>query len=145
MNHTCPKRMSGLGPWERESDLDTWLADATCSFCGSLSPDVLMDRLYLGDVSLTPTDKSYKVYVRNEGGVEKQFFQSYRDCPPEIRCGGPKECRHWVTRPTSECKFYFEHFSQEQCRKFIDLLNGGRLRVNYPGYFYTVPFFAKRA
>lgn len=38
-------------------------------------------------------------------------------------------------------KFYFQHFSEEQQRQFIDLYNEKRLNVGTPGYFYVLPFF----
>lgn len=38
-------------------------------------------------------------------------------------------------------KFYFQHLSQEQQIKFIDLLNAKKLNLDYPGHFYAKPFF----
>ena len=38
-------------------------------------------------------------------------------------------------------KFYFQHLSSEQRSAFVDLLNGKRLKLGYPGYFYRLPFF----
>jgi len=38
---TCPARMQGLGPWDREEGLDRWYfrgQDLVCSFCGSIHP-----------------------------------------------------------------------------------------------------------
>jgi hypothetical protein len=120
--------------------------DNSCTFCGSLNPDVFMARLEKGDVSLTPTDKSYKVYIRNEGG--EQFKQSFRDCysqSPDRKptCAGPDDCPHWVTREIGDTKFYFEHLSPEQQLRFLALLNERKLRLNYPGFFYRLPFFLR--
>ena len=99
-------------------------------------------------MSLDPTDKNYKVYVHNEGG--ETFRQAYRDCPwdgvPEAeRCKGPDTCAHWVTRETSQTKFYFQHLGAAQQQRFIDLLNGKKIRLNYPGHFYARPFFVMPA
>lgn len=38
-------------------------------------------------------------------------------------------------------KFYFQHFSEEQKREFIDLLNQKRIKFSEPGHFYRLPFF----
>ena len=113
--------------------------DNTCSHCGSFDPDLLMARLEAGDVELGPTDKSYKVYLRNKGGAP--FLQHYRNCPKDAKCTGPDDCTHWVTRETSSGKFYFQHLSAEQKTRFVELLNDKRLHIGYPGHFYSLPFF----
>jgi hypothetical protein len=168
--------------------------DGTCDFCGSLDPDILMARLEAGDVILVPTDKNYKVYVRNKGGAP--FRQSYRTDKMEDRvkaaavnvkcmrcahcygnaadgyadtcakCGRHRDApdltddeRHdaiayengdpldpmrnwkWTTRETDETKFYFEHLSEDQKKRFVELLNEKRLRLDVPGHFYRRPFF----
>lgn len=61
---------------------------------------------------MTPTDKSYKVYLE---GTSYGF-----------------------------CKFYFQHLDETQRAAFIAGLNEQRYRINYPGYFYVLPFFVKR-
>ncbi len=63
---------------------------------------------------IIPTDKNYKAYVRHES------FEH------------------------GETKFYFQHFSQEDKQRFIQMLNDGKMKIGYPGYFYRLPFFAKR-
>lgn len=118
--------------------------DGTCDFCGSLQPDIFMARLEAGDVELVPTDKSYKVYVRNIGG--QPFAQAFRTDEPskpgEI-LKDPHDQSHWTweTRELSQAKFYFEHLSEAQMRRFVDLLNQKRLRIGYPGHFYRLPYF----
>lgn len=96
-------------------DLDEWRADGTCSYCGSLNPEALMARIEAGDIELVPTDKSYKVYVRNA-------------CGPDLA-------------PT---KFYFYHFTPDQQAWFIDMLNQRRVRLGFPGHFYVLPYFCQR-
>lgn len=143
-SHQCPRKrenpMLGLSPLLDGED--TWRADDTCSYCGSLNPDTLMARVEAGDVQLVPTDKSYKVYVRNNGG--EGFQQTYRNCPQDAKCKGPNECTHWVTRNIDETKFYFQHLSEDQRKRFVDLLNDSKLHLAAPGYFYVMPFFCKR-
>lgn len=107
MKTTCPRRMEEMGPWPREEGLDTFINDR-CSFCGSLSPELFLERVKAGD-ELGPTDKNYKVYIHK---------------PP------------WG-------KFYFQHFSPEQCEEFVALLNDKKLHIGYPGRFYVLPFFIR--
>lgn len=117
--------------------------DNTCSYCGSLNNDYFMQRLETGDVEVGPTDKSYKVYVRNKGG--ESFKQHYRNCPiKDAGCTGPDDCTHWVTREVEETKFYFQHLTNDQMRRFVELANAGQIAMGYPGYFYTLPFFIRR-
>lgn len=115
--------------------------DKTCSYCGSLNPDYLMQRLEAGDVEITPTDKSYKIYVKNNGG--DPLMQHFRECPQVSDCTGPHDCTHWVTREASSEKFYFQHLNPEQRVRFIELYNDKKLHLGYPGHFYVVPFFCK--
>ncbi len=72
--HTCPRRMSDWGPWERTEELDEWRPGTSfvgherderfryCSFCGSIDPDSFMQRIEEGWVA-GPTDKNYKTYL----------------------------------------------------------------------------------
>jgi hypothetical protein len=118
---------------------DVWQPDDSCGYCGSLNPDILMSRIEAGTVELEPTDKNYKVYVRNRGGA--QFQQRYRDCPAGSNCSSPDACTHWVTRETEHAKFYFQHFSEAQARRFVELLGTRKLHIASPGHFYVLPFF----
>ena len=38
-------------------------------------------------------------------------------------------------------KFYFQHFSEEQCKRLIALVNAKQVKFECPGYFYRLPFF----
>lgn len=121
-----------------------WHVDDSCSWCGSLHPDIFMARCEAGDVKLGPTDKSYKVYVHNRGG--ESFRQTFRSDKPKYdeNTGGqvfdPSKWV-WETREMQETKFYFQHLSEDQKRRFIELLNAKTLHIDYPGYFYRAPFF----
>lgn len=95
-----------------------WREDRTCSYCGSLDPDVFMARLEAGDVELGPTDKSYKVYIRDLEGKP---------------VGGPAG------------KFYFQHLNAEQQGRFIELYNARKIKMGFPGHFYNLPFFCRPA
>src|SRR6478736_1690914 len=92
-----------------------------CSWCGSLDPEVFMQRLEEGTIKLTPTDKDYKVYVENDGGL---YFM-----------GG-------MAGGTS--KFYFQHLTKDQRIRFLTLLNEKKIKLRDPGFFYVLPFFAVR-
>jgi hypothetical protein len=106
--HLCPQRIEG--PF-RYPDKDTWRSDDTCSHCGSMNPDILMKRLEAGNIELGPTDKSYKVYVKNAGGENVLAI-----------------------------KFYFQHLNEDQKRRFVELLNESKLKLGMPGHFYRLPF-----
>jgi len=154
----CPRRGEshfGSSPeFARDNDYDP--SDDTCRYCGSLNPDTLMIRLESTDVRLGATDKNYKVYVENDGGTP--FKQSYRDCPKDKEmvgtagnkymtwsCEGPRTCTHWVTREMSSAKFYFQHLSEGQRTRFIELLNDKKIK--FPGGigFYVLPFFISKS
>lgn len=38
-------------------------------------------------------------------------------------------------------KFYFQHFSEEQARRLVDMVNMNQIRFGAPGYFYRLPYF----
>ena len=42
-------------------------------------------------------------------------------------------------------KFYFQHLSPEQQNKFIELYNAKKMKLGYPGHFYSRPFFCTPA
>lgn len=139
----CPRRIEGpfvSNDFEYLSRPD----DGTCDYCGSLMPDVFMASVEAGDVVLVPTDKNYKVYVMNNGG--EPFKRSHRidepSKPGEIM-KDPRDQTKWIwtTREIQETKFYFEHLSEAQRRRFIELLNEKKLFFDYPGRFYRLPFF----
>jgi hypothetical protein len=118
--------------------------DGTCDQCGSLLGDTLMARLEKGDVILGPTDKNYKVYVRNKGG--ECFKQTHRiDNSREHNLDGSPDQTKWVwqTNDSQECKFYFQHLTDEQKKRFVELLNDKKIKFDQPGYFYVLPFFIK--
>jgi hypothetical protein len=66
----CPRRQQEIGPWDRNA-ADSWRANGTCSFCGSMHPDEFMRRAEAGE-EIDPTDKDYKAYV---GARAKFYFQ----------------------------------------------------------------------
>lgn len=56
-----------------------WREDSTCSYCGSLSEESFFQAIEAG-VKITPTDKSYKVYVDvSVRGAGKFYFQHLSD------------------------------------------------------------------
>ena len=70
MKQTCPRRMTEMGPWEREEDLDRWQERdglRRCSFCGSMHPADFLAAIEQHD-EIGPTDKSYKFYVDAHSG-----------------------------------------------------------------------------
>lgn len=40
-------------------------------------------------------------------------------------------------------KFYFQHLSDAQRTRFVELLNAKKIGLEYPGHFYVTPFFCR--
>ena len=68
----CPRIREG--PWVKELKESKWRSNGTCSYCGSLSPDLFFQYISNG-TEIGPTDKSYKVYVREAVPHHKFYFQ----------------------------------------------------------------------
>ncbi len=139
----CPRR--GENPLTNQTfpGPDFYGEDNRCSYCGSLHPDVFMERVEKGELCLGATDKDYKVYVYVDSGP--LLKQTYRNCPPGARCPGPEVCTHWVTREVSRDKFYFQHLSVNQRIHFTKLYSEKRLKFHADYPFYVLPFFLKSA
>ena len=106
-SHTCGRRGTLAGDHlDHYSDRNGHQA---CSYCGSVHPDEFMAAVEAGEVELTPTDKSYKVYIT----------------------GGR----------LNHDKFYFQHLGKPQMIRFVELMNEKKLKLAFPGHFYTMPFF----
>ncbi len=131
---TCP-RMEGRPAFEFLNHPD----DGCCVSCGSLNADTFMARLEAGDVVLGPTDKNYKVYVANKGGAP--FRQSYRTDDAHTT---DQSQWVWATREVGQAKFYFDHLSEPQKKRFVELLNEKKLVLDFPGHFYRLPYFCVR-
>lgn len=131
--HNCPR-----GAENSDDGRAVWTGDSNCSYCGSLHPDVFMERIEAGTVKLCPTDKSYKVYVHAEPD-SAGFFQTFRG--PDDPGGDDPSKWVWTTRETNQTKFYFQHLSVDQRKRFVELLNEKKLKLDVPGYFYRLPFF----
>lgn len=147
--HTCPRRMNEMGPWQREPGLDTWTTghglvgiqgeQPSCSFCGSLHPDVFMQWLRDGG-QIGTTSKNYKVYI---------------DCPyPNERYGETTERQVAVDGGGSyrsisvygrTAKLYFQHLDDAQQQEFVDLYNAGRVTFAGGFGFEALPFFMRSA
>lgn len=164
-NFTCPRRVEdGLAladsPLRNSGpNLDQWRPDHRCSYCGSLHPDKLMELLVSGDATLTPTDKSYKVYVDhpnpNAGNPVLKGVKagpafgmdgkpSVPDLTPdEIKAGRYRREQMGPAPAKLTSKFYFQHFSVEQRQQFVGMLNVKQIKFGFPGHFYVAPFFIK--
>lgn len=112
----CPRGPGADSPFHAPFNGEAhWREDRTCSYCGSIHPDLLFEQIENG-ATITPTDKSYKIYV---------------DLVDHRVAGAGK--------------FYFQHLSREQQDRFIDLVNAKAVKLGHPGYFYVLPYFACRA
>lgn len=53
-----------------------------------------------------------------------------------------KSYKSYVSCPNGgEAKFYFQHLTPEQKKRFVELHNENKIGFEYPGYLYTFPFF----
>lgn len=127
----CPR-------FEPTMHLALWQASETCSYCGSLHPEIFMERLDAGTVRLLPTDKDYKVYVQPEFGSD-EFLQMYRTGDQ----GGDPAKWVWKIGRSSMAKFYFPHFDDEQRVRFTQMLADGKLKFMGAGTFPVLPYFIK--
>lgn len=96
----CPRSIAEGRNYEAE-----WRKDKTCSYDGSLHPDVFMDYVRAGK-KVGTTDKSYKFYLEEYEG----------------RTDGAK-------------KFYTHHLSEEQGYEFWELCQQGKVNFgDFPPY-----------
>jgi hypothetical protein len=130
-----------------------------------MSEDKFFDAIENSAAELGPTDKSYKVYVTvkdTREGQPRVVASANYDAGPEYvkvtaenidslplsaweRKSAFEGNGRWVMigahGSTRQDKFYFQHLSDEGQKRFIELHNAKRLRIGYPGYFYSRPFF----
>lgn len=102
--------------------------DGRCSWCGALRAEVFMSRLEARDVIVSPylgrrSTSLNQLFVRNMGG--ESFIESFREGP---RAPGLKGL--WSTRKVRDVRFYLNHLSEEQCRRFAELLDAGWVRLD---------------
>jgi len=69
----CRRRAENPIEPKYRDNLDWWREDNTCSYCGSLNPDEVIRLIEIGSC-VTPTDKSYKIYL---GDNHKAYFQHF--------------------------------------------------------------------
>ena len=164
----CPRR--GEAPFKMPGDdgKDFWRGGGDgCSYCGSISPEEFFAAVAAG-AEIGPTDKSYKAYVDlpdpNAGkprvvsstnfdpgeGYVKVTAENADTLPlswHDRKDAGERD--HWVkiapTAARMQGKFYFQHLSPEQQNKFIELYNAKKMKLGYPGHFYSRPFFCTPA
>jgi hypothetical protein len=116
-----------------------------CDYCGSLHQDAFMERLEAGTISISGTDKNYKVYVENKGGEEFVFMYRPMSCTYKGEPDGTFDSSKatWVTQKRSHTKFYWYHLSEEQQVKFIEH-NANKVQYTNGDRLYVLPFFVKR-
>jgi hypothetical protein len=139
----------------QRSHYSHWRSDGTCSYCGSISSQMLFEAIQSG-TEIGPTDKNYKIYcdvpdplVGNDRvvGVANQYpGNGWVPGDPEIlQQSGFYADHKWMKieprKATKFGKFYFQHFTEEEKHKFIDLVNQRKINIGYPGHFYVLPYF----
>lgn len=135
----CPRRVeSGMvgGPF-RLPERDHLHEDGTCSWCGSLDGDILMERLEAGTIFLEGSDKNYKVYLKPVEGGPPLLQTSRVD---DDRSGDQSKWK-WETKEVDHGKFYWMHLSVSQLQRFIELWNERRIKHS----LYVLPYFMRVA
>lgn len=79
----CPRRVENSGVFKYPVE-DSWQQFdgqfSHCSYCGSMNPEELLKMLRIGECSLGPTDKNYKVYIEyNKTRETKFYFQHFSE------------------------------------------------------------------
>lgn len=137
-----------------------WRDDETCSYCGSISPDAFFRAIDEG-CELGPTDKDYKVYVDlkephpeelrviSATSDERVVGSDYVVADPVLlkRDGWSTDYKWMQLKPRGPKKFgkfYFQHLSVDERKRFIELLNAQKLNIGVPGHFYRLPFFVSK-
>lgn len=155
----CPRRAeSPIAVTSPETD--RWRDDKTCSYCGSLNPEVFM-RLAAAGNKIIPTDKNYKAYIEVDNAlVGKRACVSSSTHPTDgyellteeladtVSWERTTDRERYVGRyvrfsehPAKKSrKFYFQHLSEDQMQEFIEIYNAKKLNFAAPGYFYNMPF-----
>ena len=141
---------------------DRWREDHTCSYCGSISPAKFFEAIDAG-CQLGPTDQTYKVYVdlphSDPTGIRLIGHTSMATRPSDgwepvtdtLRQEfGNSISPHdtFILRgqngPHIHAKFYFQHLSEAERDRFIELHKAGKMNIGYPGHFYVTPLFCAR-
>lgn len=147
--HTCPRRAkTGM---DRDNsplrhggrDLDRWRKDRTCSYCGSMHPDDLMQAIRDGKV-IGPTDKSYKFYVSEPLTEDERADRRQQQIGRYVGMGLTTE------QATEQAdadpvlgegahlgKFYTPHLSEQQGDEFDRLWRAHQITWGYPGAPYV--------
>lgn len=160
----CPRQHYEATMASQKRHHSHWEENGTCSYCGSISPEMLFKAIEDG-CELGPTDKDYKVYVdliEPEPDKLKIVSAVNFDIDEERRkkegwvpadkarmraegWGGEYQWMRLVRQgPIRHAKFYFQHLTKEEQHRFIDLLNTKKVKIGAPGHFYRLPFFAVR-
>jgi hypothetical protein len=84
-----------------------WKKDV-CTYCGSMRPSIALEAIKNG-AEVVPTDKNYKIYI--EGA------KLLPNCPAN--------------------KCYLNHFSESQAVEFVLLWKNKKMKIAYPGTFYS--------
>lgn len=88
-------------------DAPKWRDGGTCSHCGGGRPSVALELIKSG-AEVEPTDKNYKIYIRDGASG---------------------------SNPAG--KFYLNHFSESQAVEFVRLIETGIMKLAFPGHFYS--------
>ena len=123
MTQPCPRFASSASIFP--GLVPGWLEVGSCSYCGSMEPAALFEAI-TGGAEIYATSRNNQLFVR------------YIEIDPETGRVGE-------TPTQAEGMFQFEHFSESERTKFVQLLNDEEITFGYPGHFTILPFFVQQA
>lgn len=140
-----------------------WREDNTCAHCGGIRPSIAMKHIREG-AEVTPTDKSYKIYVDVPDPKVGQMRvvstmnftptdynpedRGYVKADPEVlKASGwgtgdsdySKGIQWMMLKPHDaimNAKCYLNHFSESQALEFVRLIETKKMNIAFPGHFY---------
>lgn len=77
------------------------------------------------------------------GSLKPELFLQYVEFGDGIVVPTDKNYKAYLEFNNKRYKFYFMHLSEEQINKFVELVNNKRMTMDYPGYFYVLPYFCR--
>lgn len=165
--HWCPRRAESI---HQASGPDTWDSGPSltggigpcCTYCGSLNPDVFMEKIRDKWI-VGPTDKPTKVYldrafepeeierIKTGSIIWKTVRRLKLDEGLSEDDAAAAADADWNAHEASKltgrtvAKFHFVHLTVEQQTEFLALYNSRAMRLSFPGRLYVRPYFARTA
>lgn len=57
---------------------------------------------------------------------------------------GPTDKNYKAYVGPDHSKFYFMHLSEDEMKRFVELVNDKKMKIGIPGHFYVMPYFVTK-